>query len=133
MSMFRWGRGKVQLFVPPGKQLVVHVTFDSRWENEVRLFPNSDVVETPLKRFDNDKLGGGSWESPANRGTHTLVFVAVPRYREAPPGSDRPWHHFIEERGDVLYEDEHNAVLGFEDGRDADFNDVRLSLHWRVV
>jgi hypothetical protein len=134
MAMHHWRGAHIRAFVPPGKQLFIEVTFHSpSRELEVRIQENPHHGPAGgLASFQSKQKPDGAWHSPPNKTAGTWVYYVEPLMRDA----SRPhqnWQHFDDHRTEILYQDEQNAVYAFEDGRDADFNDARVSLHWQDV
>ena len=132
-SLHQWRSCQIRAFVPPGYQLYVDVAFHtSGHENEVRIQEAPHAHKGGVGVFLSSSAPGGAWASPPNTGTATRIWYIEPRYRE--PSRPVPtWHHFDDEHAALLFCDDTNAVYGFEEGRDADFNDSCVTLHWRRV
>ena len=132
LTMHQWRGAQVRCFVPPGKQLFVEVVFQTpSAENEVRIHDCPHAHQGGLATFSSSESEKAAWASPPNQGTSTQVYYIEPRFRETARSAHAAWQHFHDERVSLLWADEHNGVYGCEEGRDADFNDVRISLHWR--
>jgi hypothetical protein len=133
LAMHQWRAAQIRCFVPPGKQLFVEVVFHTpSAENEVRIHDHPHAHDQTFAVFNSTEDERSEWQSPPNEGTATQVYYVEPRFRETLKGPHAAWQHFHDERVSLLWADEHNAVYGCEEGRDADFNDCRISLHWRA-
>ena len=134
LTMHQWRSAQLRCFVPPGKQLFVEIIFHTpSAEDEVRINDHPHAHQMSLAAFNSQGEEKAEWRSPPNEGTATQVFYVEPRFREIAKGPKAAWQHFHDERVSLLWADEANAVYGCEEGRDADFNDVRISLHWRAI
>lgn len=133
MTMHQWRSCQIRTFVPPGYQLFVEVSFHTpTYESEVRIQDAPHAHGGGVGTFQSGTPGAGTWSSPPNTGTSTRIWYIEPRYRD--PNRPAPaWQHFDDERAALLFSDDANAVYGFEEGRDADFNDSLITLHWRRV
>jgi hypothetical protein len=109
----------ISIIVPPKHQAHMLFSTDAAWENAICIYLGDTQEKVSERGNYGRKLN--DWSTPINNTSHPIRYVISGWHKNTPPNGGQPWH---QSPAKVALHTPDAKAIGFEDGADADFNDI---------
>jgi hypothetical protein len=110
----------VSISVPPGHLAKMLFSGDAAWENAICIYLR-DKPDEKIAEKGNYGRQLSDWNTPTNNTRSTVTYLITGWHKNTPPNGNQPWHQSAQK---IVIQTPDMKVIGFEDGADADYNDI---------